>query len=186
VVQEGRLTPESIVDEAIRLLQEEGVESVSLRKLAARLGIAAPSLYWHFADKSALLAAIVERIFLAGLDSVPPHPDWKDWMRAFGAAMWKTHRSTRDFARLVATTDIEADHMDRVIGRILAALAHIDLEKGEAMRIQSTIQALVLGWSTFANSPYAGKLSETLDFEKLVPETLELLIAGESVKLARG
>ncbi len=184
-MQEGRLTPESIVDEAIRLLEEEGMEGISLRKLAARLGIAAPSLYWHFADKSALLAAIVERIFLAGLDSVPPHRDWKEWMRAFGAAMWRTHRSTRDFPRLVATTDIEAEHMDRVIARILAALAHIDLEKGEAMRIQSTIQALVLGWSTFANSPYSGKLSETQDFETLVPETLDLLIAGESIKLAR-
>jgi TetR/AcrR family tetracycline transcriptional repressor len=185
-VQDGRLTPESIVDEAIRLLNEEGMDGVSLRKLAARLGISAPSLYWHFADKSALMAAIVERIFLAGLDSVPPHRDWKQWMHAFGMAMWKTHRSTRDFARLVATTEIAADHMDRVIARILASLAHIDLEQGEAMRIQSSVQALVLGWSTFANSPYAGKLSETLDFEKLVPETLELLIAGESVKLARG
>lgn len=185
-MQDVRLTPDSIVDEAIRLLNEEGMDGISLRKLAARLGVSAPSLYWHFADKSALMAAIVGRIFLAGLDSVPPHRDWKQWMRAFGMALWKTHRTTRDFPRLVATTDIEAANMDRVIARVLAAMAHIDLAQDEAMRIQSSVQAVVLGWSTFANSPYAGKLAETLDFETLVPETLDLLIAGEAIKLAKG
>jgi TetR/AcrR family transcriptional regulator, tetracycline repressor protein len=185
-VQDGRLSPESIVAEAIRLLNEEGMDGVSLRKLAARLGISAPSLYWHFADKGALMAAIVETVFDGGLKTVPAHKDWKTWMQAFGMALWKTHRETRDFARLVATTNINADQMHRAFARIRESLAHIDLEEGEAMRIQSCVQAQVLGWATFASSPYAGKLAEALDFEKLLAEGLELLLAGEALKLAKG
>ena len=60
------------------------------------------------------------------------------------------------------------------------------MEEAEALRIQSGVQALVLGWSTFSQAPYAGKLGETLDFDLLMRENLELLLAGEAVKLGRG
>jgi len=183
-VADSGLTPADIVDAALALLNEEGLDGVSLRRIAQRLGIKAPSLYWHFRDKSALLAAIIEKIFDEGLDSVPPHQEWQGWMRAFGEAMWITQQRTRDFTRLVATTDIGAPQLERTMARIRLALAHLDLEEAEAMRIQSSVQALVLGWSTFANAPYAGRLGATLDFNSLVRENLDLLIAGEAVKLA--
>ena len=180
------LTAATIVAAAMALLNEQGFEGVSLRRLAQRLGISAPSLYWHFADKSALLAAVLERIFATGLDSLPAAKHWRDWMRAFGEAMWQASQSTRDFNRLVATTQIGPAQLERTLVRIRAALAHIDMEEAEAMRIQSSVQALVLGWSTFSQAPYASKLGETLDFELLMRENLELLLAGEALKLARG
>lgn len=181
---ESPLTPDLIVTEAISLLSEEGIEGVSLRKLAARLGIKAPSLYWHFADKSALLAAILERRFYEGLDSVPRHHDWRAWMRAFGIAMWRTQQDTRDFGRLVTTTALGDAHLERIYNRIRDALESTDLGLEEAYRIQSSVQALVLGWSAFAHAPYAAKLAERLDFNAMVLEDLELLIAGEELKLA--
>lgn len=183
---EGRVTPDAIVSEAIRLLNEAGIDGVSLRPLAARLGIKAPSLYWHFRDKSALLAAIIERIFEEGLRSVPSHRHWQDWMRGFGRAMWDTQATTRDFTRLVTTTLLPDAQLERTLRRISDSMAGIDLEAAEAMRIQSSVQVLVLGWSAFANAPYASKLAEVLDFEALAMENLELLIAGETLKLAAG
>jgi TetR/AcrR family tetracycline transcriptional repressor len=181
---EGGLNQKSIVDGAIALLNEEGLEGVSLRRLAQRLGIKAPSLYHHFADKSALLAALVERIFDVGLDSVPPRRHWQDWMRAFGKVMWKAQRETRDLCRLIATTNISEDQLERTLERIQRAIAHLDMDEQEAMRIQSSVQALVLGWSVLSHVPYAEQLGHTLDYEGLVMENLELLIAGESLKLA--
>jgi TetR/AcrR family tetracycline transcriptional repressor len=181
--QAGRLTPESITAEALLLLNESGLEGVSLRRLALRLGIKAPSLYWHFADKSALQAAIIEKIFHEALDSIPPHREWQAWMRAFGEAMWRTQRDTRDFNRLVATTPLRDEQLGRTMGRLRAAVAGLDMEEAEAMRIQSGIQALVLGWSTFAHAPYADRLGQLLDFDQNVRENLELLLAGEAQKL---
>src|SRR4051812_46187376 len=48
-----------IVDAARELLEEEGLEGLSMRRLADRLGIRAPSLYKHFAVKQALEAALI-------------------------------------------------------------------------------------------------------------------------------
>jgi TetR/AcrR family tetracycline transcriptional repressor len=182
---EIRHSQETIVVEALRLLNEEGLEGVSLRRLADRLGIKAPSLYHHFADKSALLAAVVERIFDQGMSLVPERGHWQEWMRAFGQAMWKTQRETRDFCRLIGTTDISGDQINRTIGKIRRAVAGLDMDPDEAMRIQSGIQALVLGWSVFSHASYAEELGRTLDFDELVMDNLELLIAGEALKLER-
>ncbi|MBU1305574.1 MAG: TetR family transcriptional regulator, partial [Alphaproteobacteria bacterium] len=46
-----------IIDEALLLLNEVGIDKLSTRKLAERLGVAQPALYWHFKNKSALLDA---------------------------------------------------------------------------------------------------------------------------------
>ena len=52
-----------IVAAARELLEEEGLDALSMRRLADRLGIRAPSLYKHFADKQALEAAIISAGF---------------------------------------------------------------------------------------------------------------------------
>jgi AcrR family transcriptional regulator len=55
------LTPRAreIADAALELLEAEGAEGLSMRRLAERLGIRAPSIYKHLADKDALEAAII-------------------------------------------------------------------------------------------------------------------------------
>jgi AcrR family transcriptional regulator len=84
---------QEIVAEGRRLLDEEGVEALSMRRLAERLGIRAPSIYKHLPDKQALENAIVSAgfeemaaAFAAGLEGA------EDPVRALGAAY-------RDFAR---------------------------------------------------------------------------------------
>lgn len=52
-----------IVDAARELLEQEGPEALSMRRVAARLGIRAPSLYEHLADKQALEAALISAGF---------------------------------------------------------------------------------------------------------------------------
>ncbi|GGL32638.1 TetR/AcrR family transcriptional regulator [Planomonospora parontospora] len=50
-----------IVSAARELLEEEGCDALTMRALADRLGIRAPSLYKHFSDKAAVEAALIER-----------------------------------------------------------------------------------------------------------------------------
>jgi AcrR family transcriptional regulator len=52
-----------IVDAALTLLAEEGPDGLSMRRLADRLGIRAPSIYKHLPDKQALEAAIISAGF---------------------------------------------------------------------------------------------------------------------------
>jgi AcrR family transcriptional regulator len=60
-----RLTPRAreIVAAAREILEAEGPHALSMRRIAERLGIRAPSLYKHFPDKSALEAAIISAGF---------------------------------------------------------------------------------------------------------------------------
>jgi AcrR family transcriptional regulator len=48
----------SLVEEAVRLIEREGLEAFSLREVARRVGVSANAAYRHFEDKDALLAAV--------------------------------------------------------------------------------------------------------------------------------
>ena len=54
----------AVVNEALKLLEQEGHSEFSLRDLARRVGVSAAALYAHFADKSALRAAIATAGFI--------------------------------------------------------------------------------------------------------------------------
>jgi AcrR family transcriptional regulator len=56
-----RGTPDLWLDAAYALLVEGGVESVKVMPLAERLGLSRTSFYWHFPDREALLAGLIER-----------------------------------------------------------------------------------------------------------------------------
>ena len=61
---EGARLRDDIVDAAVALLDETGDQAaVSLRAVARRVGIAAPSIYRHFADQPAMMLAVVEQAF---------------------------------------------------------------------------------------------------------------------------
>jgi len=95
-----------IVDEALLLLNEVGIDKLSTRRLAERLGVQQPALYWHFKNKSALLDA-VNTAMLARFHThrVPaPGQDWIAFTLANARSMRATLLSVRDGARLTAGT----------------------------------------------------------------------------------
>lgn len=61
----GEARREEILDHAEAVLESDGVEALSMRRLADEVGIQAPSLYKHWANKEALLAALQERALRA-------------------------------------------------------------------------------------------------------------------------
>ncbi len=75
------LTREAIVDAAFRVLDRDGAGGLSMRKVAEELGTGVASLYWHVANKDALVNLIIDRV--AG--EVPlPEPDparWQEQLR---------------------------------------------------------------------------------------------------------
>ena len=52
-----------VADTALRLLNEVGLEGLTLRAIARELNVKAPALYWHFKDKQALLDEMATEMY---------------------------------------------------------------------------------------------------------------------------
>mgnify|MGYP000860315916 FL=1 len=74
----------TVLDAAVELADAEGVEAVSMRRLADRLGVVPMALYKHVSDKEDLLDGMVDRVIGEfHLDSAPPRSvSWADAVRA--------------------------------------------------------------------------------------------------------
>jgi TetR/AcrR family transcriptional regulator, tetracycline repressor protein len=64
----SKLDREAVIDAALALADEEGLDSVSFRRLAEQFAVTPMALYWHFEDKEALLAALADRLWVQAAD----------------------------------------------------------------------------------------------------------------------
>ena len=65
------VTRDEVVDTALRLIEDNDVSALTMRRLAAELGVAVTSIYWHVGNRDALLDLLVERL-LADMGGVRP------------------------------------------------------------------------------------------------------------------
>jgi AcrR family transcriptional regulator len=81
------LNRERVLAAAVELADEEGIDSLTMRNLAERLGVEAMSLYYHVANKEALLDGISEVVVgeindeVSALTGTEPEADWRAAMR---------------------------------------------------------------------------------------------------------
>lgn len=95
------LNPEVITSAAVSLLDEVGLAELSTRRLAAKLGVQSPTLYWHVKDKAALLDLVAEAICAPPLDideSQPWRKQLASALRQFQAQLL-THRDAAPLLR---------------------------------------------------------------------------------------
>lgn len=92
----------SLVGAAVEILQQYGLGDLSMRQVAARLGVQPSALYWHVKDKQSLLALVTDRL-LEDVRLDPPQQDWRDELRTRALTLHAALLNTRDAAELVAT-----------------------------------------------------------------------------------
>jgi AcrR family transcriptional regulator len=96
----------AILDATEALLVEEGYEAVSMRRLAARCGYTAPTIYHHFGDKPRLIDALLEERFrrlLAQVRRVPATPDPLERLRRLARTFVRFALRNPTHYRLLAT-----------------------------------------------------------------------------------
>lgn len=71
----GLASREAILDAAAQIAGERGYEGTSIKLVSERSGLPASSIYWHFEDKDALIAAVIDRSFTAWIDALTTVPD---------------------------------------------------------------------------------------------------------------
>lgn len=97
------LSRERIVRAAVALIERDGPEGVSMRRIAAEVGAGVMSLYNHVPSKAALLDAVAEHILLDLEFAADPDADWPDQARALMRNFWAVgHRYPRSVMLVVS------------------------------------------------------------------------------------
>lgn len=103
----AKLSVKTIVDEAFALLDEAGIDGLTLRALADRLGVKAPALYWHVPSKQALLdemgTEVARRISERSM-SQPFGESFASALSRYAATVREEYLAHRDGARTFAGT----------------------------------------------------------------------------------
>lgn len=102
-----KVTYASVVQGGLKLLNQVGLESLTLRLLGNELGVQAAALLWHVASKQALLDAMASTLLAEGTARMllpKKTAPWDKRVAAFGNGLRETLLSCRDGARMVSGT----------------------------------------------------------------------------------
>lgn len=141
------VTRDDVIHTAIQLLEEVGLDGLTLRRLATELGISAPTLYWHFRDKRELLDAMAEVMVADFREKQPPIPEHLPWEEKIAESMRQQYRAIiayRDGARVMAgnrPTDASLPMIELFIGRWVA----VGFPPAEAMAMILTMGDFIVG-----------------------------------------
>lgn len=194
-----------IVDEALKLLDEVGIEALTTRKIAERLGVQQPALYWHFKNKRALLDAMNDAMMAPYIaDSLPATgDDWRSFLFRYGSQYRRALLSRRQGGAVHAGSPPADGDDDRRKAR-LAFLATCGFSQQMSMEAVLALHHYVLGsvmdeqadkeagigWDQFANASEYEFGPELIAIARLGREHvflagLEMLLDGLELRLSR-
>ncbi|MEZ0448881.1 TetR/AcrR family transcriptional regulator C-terminal domain-containing protein [Cellulomonas sp. ICMP 17802] len=149
------LDREQVVAEAVALLDADGLDGVTTRRLATRLGVQSPSLYWHVPNKAALVTAIADAI-LADLvrELSPPTPDeaWPDWLTGLARGLRRALLAHPDGARVVSAAQLSAS-MNAVSELAMSALVAAGVPLRQARVITLATERFTVGYVLEEQAP---------------------------------
>jgi TetR/AcrR family transcriptional regulator, tetracycline repressor protein len=103
--QNTRLTKDAVVDRALELADSQGLETLTIRKLAAELGVTPMALYWHFRSKDELLGGLVERVWGEIDTNVDPAAPWPAQLRGMMKSLLAVLRAHPAASKLLLAFD---------------------------------------------------------------------------------
>ncbi|MEV0612851.1 TetR/AcrR family transcriptional regulator [Nonomuraea sp. NPDC050404] len=144
-----------ILDAALAIADERGLDALSMRAVAERIGVTPMALYGYFRNKDELLDGLVGRL-LTGLAPADHGATWEERLRAFA---WATRRMAAEhpavFPLLLFRSSVTPDGV-RVVDLIYQALLDAGVPEAQVPRIERLVSTFVLG---FAVSEVNGRFS---------------------------
>ncbi|RGA03720.1 TetR family transcriptional regulator [Microbispora triticiradicis] len=144
-----RIDKRRVAQAALELLREEGLDKLTVRRVATALGVKAPALYWHFADKRALLDQMTDLMLgpvVAGLGGPGPAQPWWLWLERSCDALRRGLLAHRDGARVALGADVtRALALGGFVERVTAVLHETGFELADASRAAGALTHFVIG-----------------------------------------
>jgi TetR/AcrR family tetracycline transcriptional repressor len=149
------LDREQVVSAAVALLDTDGLDGVTTRKLATRLGVQSPTLYWHVPNKAALITAIADAILADLVQQVsPPTRDeaWPDWLTGLALGLRRALLAHPDGARVVSSAQLSAA-MNAISELAMSALVAKGIPLRQARVIILAIERFTVGYVLEEQAP---------------------------------
>lgn len=140
-----QLSREQVLAAALGLLDEVGLEHLTMRRLAAALGVQNGATYWHFRSKQALLEAMADTLLAgltAGLDTESP---WTERITELARRLRRGLLSRRDGARLFSAAFFPLPNALAYGEAVIAALGESGLSSRDAAWAADTLTYYVVG-----------------------------------------
>jgi TetR/AcrR family tetracycline transcriptional repressor len=170
----GRAT---VVDAALRVADAEGLDAVTIRRLAHDLGVTPMALYWHFADKEALLDAVADRLWdgaMADLSaSAEPADPWEQ-LRHLCGVMVDAMRRHPAVAERVSMRVVTSDSGLAITERALGLLASVGFGPEQA---SAAAHFILLNTVTLVSSEPGAEIGTD-------PHERDAVVRGKRVLLA--
>lgn len=164
------LTRERVLDAAIDLIDRNGLESFSLRRLACAIGVEPMSLYNHVANKDDLLDGVVELVMAKLASNEPPTGTWQEQARRSATAFRHTLLGHPQVSVIVLTRPVLTDLPLGVLRDTVAPLIAAGLPPAEAVIVVRTFTAFLTG-------AILRELGSTSSFAAIDPETSRARVA---------
>lgn len=143
------ISRELIVQAALDLLDEEGIDGVTARALANRLGVRAPALYWHMSNKQEILDEMgteIRRRVAARLEAESDVQGWRDQLAVFARALRAEYLAHRNGARTFAGTKLTDPDVLRAQEQWLARWVDSGLAVEDGVAAAQLVTAFVVGF----------------------------------------
>jgi AcrR family transcriptional regulator len=139
-----QLTRKLIIGAAIELIEQDGVDAVSMQRLASELGCGVVSLYHHVPSRSALLDGVADAVMSGIAVTSVPGTDWQEQVRAQARAFRQITRAHPRCAMVVISRPASSAAIVRPAEAALATLRAAGFGRAEAVRIVRAFLAYIM------------------------------------------
>ena len=174
------LSRDLVLSVALKLVDSEGLEALSMRRLGKELGVEAMSLYNHVPSKSALLDGLVERA-IAHLEPPDPNAEWTEQVREMAHSYRAMANAHPHIVSLIATRPFNTPNALEPLERALALFRKAGFDESAALHAFRTVASFATGYTLAETEGFFGEhvpsdASEVLHPKDLDPERFPNLV----------
>jgi AcrR family transcriptional regulator len=141
-----------IVETAVAIIDAEGTEALSMRRLASALGVRSPSIYHHFRNKDEILGAVVDEIH-ASIDLGQAGPDWETALTSYAHQLRGALIEHPHVVEFLALRPVTKDAGLRIYEHMISTLMRAGWTVTFSRDVTIAVENLVYGAALMANAP---------------------------------
>jgi TetR/AcrR family transcriptional regulator, tetracycline repressor protein len=172
-----RLSKAAVVERGLALADAEGLEAVTIRRLAADLGVTPMALYWHFRSKDELLAGLADKVWGEIDVDVDPDADWSAQLRGLLESLIRVLRTHPSASQLLMSGEKRTSEAASIANEVALEVLHragFDAEHATAIARNALFTGITLVMSEPGFEPGLSE-AERVEHQRLARVRLSLL-----------